>query len=238
MALLEGIRLPENRLLRSLPPEDLEALLPRLVAVDLPLRMLLHEAGEPITHVYFVQEGVVSQIAQLEDGQEVEVGLIDRTGLVGYAVALGGRTSTTEAVVQGQGHALRLTADAMRAEMARGGALVAVLLRFVLSMNTQMSQVAACNARHGLGERLARWLLMMHDRVRSDQMPVTHEFMALMLGVRRSGVTLAVGALERAGAIAHSRGSVTVLDRGRLEAASCDCYAVIRRADEELAGPA
>ena len=225
---------PKNRLLAALPPEMRNDLARRLESVELPHRLVLHEAGEPITHVYFVEAGVVSQLALLEGGQEIEVGLIDREGVVGFAVALGGRTSPVEAMVQVPGRALRMTADDLRAEMARGGPLPAAVLRSVLSMSIQTTQVAACNVRHGLDERLARWLLMMHDRVREDCMPITHEFIAMMLGVRRAGVTLAVGALEKAGAIERGRGTVTVIDRSRLEAASCECYGTIRRETETL----
>ncbi|HYC05108.1 MAG TPA: Crp/Fnr family transcriptional regulator [Azospirillaceae bacterium] len=228
--------IPENLLLRTLPPADRDALLARLEPVELAFRQILHEAGAPITHVYFIEAGIVSHLPQLEEGQAVEVGLTGPEGLVGLDVALGGGTAVTRALVQVPGRALRMTAEALRAEMANGGPLAAAILLFVRSMYAQTAQVAACNARHGLIERMTRWLLMMHDRIRENRMPLTHDLISKMLGVRRSGVTLAIGALNKVGAVSQSRGTVTVLDRPGLEAAACGCYGVIRRATERLPG--
>ncbi|WP_119681910.1 Crp/Fnr family transcriptional regulator [Indioceanicola profundi] len=219
----------QNHILLALPAAERDRLLSILEPVELRFQEILHEAGEPIRHVYFVEEGVISQLAPLEGGQEIEVGLIDREGLVGFAVALGAETTNTEAMVQAPGRALRLNAEALRAEMERGGPLPAGILRFVHTMVVQTSQVAACNIRHTLDERLARWLLMMHDRVHADRMPITHEFMAMMLGVRRAGVTVAVNTLVNSGAILHERGAITMLNRARLEGASCECYEAIRQ---------
>lgn len=226
---------PANSLLQALPAEDCAHLLARLEPVELPLRMVLHRPGDPIEHVYFIEEGIVSLIIILGDGQEAEVGLIGRQdGAVGLAAALGNFRATTEALVQVPGRALRLPLEALRAEMTRRPALTAELQRFLLVQYLHVMQTAACNGRHSLEERLARWLLMMHDRVGRDELPTTHEFVAKMLSVRRAGVTVAVAMLEQAGAISHARGSVTVLDRHRLEGASCECYAAVQRAIEPL----
>jgi len=224
----------QNRLLLALPPEERTRLLALLEPVALSHRQVLHDAGEPIAHVYFIEEGVVSVLVPLEGGQEIEVGLLDRQGLVGLSVALGAETSTTQALVQIPGRALRMTAGKLRAELGRQGALLPVLLRAMTQLHVQVAQTAACNARHNLGERLARWLLMLHDRISGDDIPITHELIATLLGVRRSGVTVAVSTLEKAGAIAHDRGTITVLDRRRLEGAACECYEAVRR---ELADP-
>ncbi|WP_162937480.1 Crp/Fnr family transcriptional regulator [Indioceanicola profundi] len=226
----------QNRILLALTAADRDRLLGVLEPVELPLHQVLHEAGESIRHVYFVEDGVVSQLAPLEGGQEIEVGLIDREGLVGFAAALGAETTNTEAMVQMPGRALRMSAEALRAEMERGGLVPARILRFVHTMLVQTSQVAACNIRHTLDERLARWFLMMHDRAHVDRMPITHEFMAMMLGVRRAGVTVAVNTLAKSGAIAQERGFVNVLDRSRLEGASCECYQAIRQEVDRVLG--
>lgn len=215
----------QNGLLLALPLAERARLFTLLRPVDLPRGRVLHGAGAPITHVHFVESGVVSHVALVDGGQEVEVGLVGREGVVGFALALGDGASNLEAMVQMPGHALRMPAAAFRAELALGGPLPALVLGCVQTMLAQATQVAACNARHPLPGRLARWLLMARDRVDADTMPLTHEFMAMMLGVRRAGVTEAVGALERVGAIRLGRANVTVLDRARLEAASCGCYA-------------
>lgn len=219
-----------NRLLRALPAAERDVLLALLEPVDLPLRRVLHAAGEPISHAYFVEGGVVSHVVPLEGGHAVEVGLVGPEGMVGLALALGGEASPTEAMVQVPDRALRLPAAALRDAMAGGGALPGLLLRQVLALHAQVARTAACNARHPLEGRLARWLLMVHDRVTGDGLPLTHEFIAMMLGVRRPGVGTALAMLEHSGAIAGHRGHVVVLDRARLEEASCECYPALRHA--------
>lgn len=224
----------QNHILQALPSAECDRLLAQAEPVDLPFHQVLHEAGEPIRHVYFVEQGMISQLVLLEGGQEQEVGLVSREGLVGLVAALGAETSFTESMVQVPGSALRLPVAALRQEMARDGALPGLLSCSMLALHIQVTQTAACNGRHSLDERLARWLLMVHDRTDGDELPITQEFMSMMLGVRRAGVSTAVGTLEKTGAISHSRGSITVLDRARLEAASCECYAAAKWAIEPL----
>ncbi|WP_119681909.1 Crp/Fnr family transcriptional regulator [Indioceanicola profundi] len=226
----------QNHILRALPEAERDRLLSLLEPVELRFQEILHEAGEPIRHVYFVEDGVVSQLAMLDGDQEIEVGLIGREGLAGFALALGSDAAHTEAMVQMSGHAYRMTADAFCQEMARSSAFSSLVLRFVQTMYVQAGQGAACNGSHPLGERLARWLLEMHDRVGADTLPVTSEIMALMLGVRRPALFAAVGCLERAGIISQDRSSVTILERAQLAAASCACYQVIRHEADRMLG--
>jgi CRP-like cAMP-binding protein len=227
-----------NRLLRVLPPEDFAHLAPALEHVELALRQILHEPDRPVAHIHFPEDGMVSMLAPLEDGQAMEVGLVGREGLVGLAALLGADGASTEALVQAPGTAWRVEAGAAKAVFDRSAGVRAPLLRYVQAFHSQVAQSSACNGRHGLEERLARWVLMAHDRAEGDSFPMTHEFMALMLGVRRAGVTVAVGILEKAGAVAHERGRITVVDRRRLEGASCECYRTVRRRFDRLLGPA
>ena len=218
-----------NRLLRLLPLADLERLLPRLEPVELSLKSVLLEPGAAIESVHFVETGTVSIIAMLDDGTRVEVGLVGPEGLVGISLLLGAPIAPLEGMVQVSGTALRLPAAAFRATLAEMPALLGVLLRYVDAFHVQVSQTAACNGRHQIEQRLARWLLMTHDRVESDSFQMTQEFMSTMLGVQRPGVTLAIGALQRAGLVQHDKGSVRVLNRPGLEAASCECYGTVQQ---------
>ncbi len=228
-----------NRLLAALPPDAFAQLAPALQPVELVLKQVLHVPDRPLAAAHFPERGMVSMLARLEDGQAMEVGVVGREGVVGLPVVLGadGARSSTEALVQAQGTAWRVEAAALKAAFDGCAGLRAPLLRYMQAFHAQVAQTAACNGRHGLEERLARWLLLAHDRADDDSFPMTHEFMALMLGVRRAGVTVAAGILHRAGAIAHERGRVTVLDRGRLEGAACECYATVQRQFEHLLGP-
>ena len=240
-----GERMPQveqstvrNHLLAALAAGDFALLAPALRRVDLDLMQVLHEPERPVEAVYFPESGMVSMLAPLDEGLLLEVGIAGREGLVGLAVVLGGGSPATEAMVQAPGTALRVGAVALREALHDGPALRASLLRYVQAFLTQVAQTAACNARHGLEERFARWLLMAHDRAEGDEFPMTQEFAAMMLGVRRAGVSVAAGALQRAGVIGYERGSVAVLDRAGLEAASCACYGAARRQFERLLGAA
>ena len=173
-------------------------------------------------------------LAYLEDGDAAEVGLVGRERMVGLPLLLGG---DLEAMVQCPGCALRMDAAAFRDALERVPALRTLLLRYALVHHGQVARTAACNGRHHIDQRLARWLLMAHDRARTDEFPMTHEFLAMMLGVRRAGITVAAGQLQRAGFIRYERGCVEVTDRPGLESASCECYGVVRRAQERLLGP-
>ncbi len=223
-----------NRLLVALPPEDLDFLRPHLEPVLLPHKQTLSEPNAPINHVHFVQEGMVSLVQPLENGAMIEVGMIGNEGFVGVPVLLGADTSPLEAMVQIPGSALRMQSSALREQAGRSSALLGLLLRYVQALHTQVSLTAACNGRHTLPERLARWLLTARDRATSDRMPLSHEFLAMMLGVRRAGVTVAVGTLKAAALIGNTHGQVTIIDRKGLEAACCECYRTVRNEYQRL----
>lgn len=222
-----------NRLLGALSHEELERLLPSLEPVDLPTGMTIYDAGTPITHVYFVRSGVVSMVSEMSEGT-VEVGTVGREGMTGLPIVLDADTMPTRAFVQVPGDALRMTADELRRAMQSSARFRRLLFRYVLALFDQTAQHAACNRLHSLEERCARWLLMTHDRVDGDVLALKQQFLAEMLGVHRPAVTLAAGALQRAGIIRYTRGRVTVLDRAALESASCACYAIIARRTEQL----
>jgi len=223
-----------NRLLAALAPADLARLRPHLELVLLPQRQVLSEPHTPIEHAYFPQQGFVSLVQPMADKSMVEVGIIGREGLVGSPVLLGVSTSPVTAMVQAPGEALRIPASVLLKEVARSDQLSGVLLRYVQALHVQVSQTAACNGRHTLAERLARWLLMAHDRVAGDDLPLSHEFLAMMLGMRRSGVTVAVAALKKAGLIDNGHARITILDRQGLEEAACECYRAVRGEYENL----
>jgi CRP-like cAMP-binding protein len=225
-----------NRLLAALPPDDFAALAPALRPVALDLKRTLHRPGRPIGAVHFPESGVVSLLAPLSGGELLEVGVVGREGLVGLPVVLGEDSSTTEALVQAPGTAWRVPAAELRRALEASAALRALLLRYVQAFLAQVAQTAACNARHPLEERLARWLLMAHDRAEGDAFPMTQEFAAMMLGVRRAGVSVAAAVLQKAGVIAYAHGRVAVLDRAGLEVAACECYGTVRRQFERLPG--
>ncbi len=222
-------RTVRNRLLRLLPPAELERLQPRMEPVELSLKSVLLMPGVAVESVYFVETGTISMIAVMEDGTQIEVGLVGPEGMAGLSVLLGAPTSALEGLVQVGGTALRMPAAAFRAALAEMPSLLGLLLRYMDAFHVQVAQTAACNGRHQIEQRLARWLLMTHDRVEGDRFLMTQEFMSTMLGVRRPGVTLAIGALQRAGLVQHGNGSVRVIDRPGLEAVSCECYRTARR---------
>ncbi|MHC5742557.1 MAG: Crp/Fnr family transcriptional regulator [Nostoc sp.] len=217
-----------NKLLAALPTSDYERLAPHLKLVSLPTRQVIYEPREPITHVYFPQHAVISIVTIMEDGSTVEVGIVSNEGMVGIPVILGGNTTTTKAFVQVAGAGMQMDADVFRSEFNRGGAIQKLLLRYVRAVYTELTQSCACNRLHTLEERLARWLLTVSDRLESEEFPLTQEFIAQMLGVRRSGVTVAASTLSRAGMIRYQRGQINILNRENLEATSCECYQAIQ----------
>ncbi|MEH2284519.1 MAG: Crp/Fnr family transcriptional regulator [Nostoc sp.] len=225
-----------NRLLAALSASDYERLVPHLKFVSLPTRQVIYEPGEPITHVYFPQNAVVSIVTIMEDGSTVEVGIVSNEGMVGIPVILGGNTTTTKAFVQVAGAGMQMDADVLRTEFNQGGAIQKLLLRYVRAIYTELTQGCACNRLHTLEERLARWLLTVSDRLKSEDFPLTQEFIAQMLGVRRSGVTVAASTLSRAGMIRYQRGQISILNRENLEATSCECYRVIQGEFARLLG--
>ena len=226
----------ENWLLAALPPEDLARLRPRLQRVELPFDKTLFPADGIVEAMLFPESGMVSLLATLEGGEQVEVGITGSEGLVGLPLVFGDDRSLVEARVQLEGTALRLGAAALRDAMEESAALRKLLLRYAQAFQVQVSLTAACNARHAIEQRLARWLLLAHDRAGADEFSMTHEFMALMLGVRRPGVTIAANTLQKAGLIRYARGRMAVTDRPSLEAASCECYHVARREFARLLG--
>jgi CRP-like cAMP-binding protein len=217
-----------NRLLATLPKNEYQRLLPQLEHVALPFAEVIYEPGASIRHVYFPNDSIVSLLAEVADRATLEVGIVGNEGMAGISVFMGVNTSRNRAVVQGAGTALRMKSAALRKETSRVGSLHRLLHRYSHSLLTQASQSAACNRFHRVNARLARWLLMTHDRLGTDEFRVTQEFMSNMLGVRREGVTGAAGILQRDQLISYSRGLVRILDRARLEAVSCNCYGIIK----------
>jgi CRP-like cAMP-binding protein len=236
---LPPARAPSNRLLDALPPAEAEQLLPQLRPVHLGRAQQLYTVGEPITQVYFPLTALVSLLIVLEDGRQIEMAAVGREGCVGLPLALGVDSDGHQAVVQIAGEALLLGADAFQSALAALPGLRRLLGRYAMVLLTQSGQSAACNSLHPIGERCARWLLDASTRVGADAFALTHDFLAAMLGVHRPSVTLAVGILQHAGLITYQRGRVTILDRARLEAATCECYRfIIRETDRLLAcGP-
>lgn len=228
----------QNRLLASLPPGVLMRLLPKLCRVPLALRQPIYNSDGAVDAVYFPEVGMFSLVANLDDGMQAEVGIIGHEGMLGVSLLSGIETSFIESMVQMPGEALRMGAGDFRHEMETNAPLRALLLRYNEALHSQVMQTAACNGRHGLEQRLARWLLMAHDRAEGDDLPLTQDFMAMMLGVHRPSITVTAGILQRAGLIRYVAGRVTVLDRASLEAASCECYGAVRRRFLTLLGVA
>jgi CRP-like cAMP-binding protein len=213
-----------NRLLASLPPEDYQALLPGLERVTLTYGEVLFEPGEPIRHVYFPGDCLVSLLTTVDDHHALEVGLVGREGMVGISLALGVELASVRALVQGTGTAMRMSAARFRKAFQGSLPLQGEVYRFVDAMLAQARQTAACNRFHVVQARLARWLLMTGDRLRSDEFLLTQAFLADMLGVRRVGVTAAACALQQRKLISYNRGRIRILDRRGLEGAACSCY--------------
>ena len=235
VALTAGAR-EQNRLLRALPAESYEPLLLRLELVHHRVGDLIWEANQPIPWAVFPRTCVMSLLVPLSDAKPVEAATVGREGFVGVPLVLGSLTTTMRCISQVEGEALRLPAAELIELLEEDRALMRLLLRYTQLLHEQTAQSVACNGRHDMEQRCARWLLMTHDRVGSDRFYLTHDFLAQMLGVRRASVTVAAGRLQHAGLIRYARGHVTILDRGRLEAASCDCYRIIHTKDELLAG--
>ena len=214
-----------NRLLASLPPRDQE-LFSELRSVPLDLRQLVYDEGSPLKHIYFIEHGVASVIMNLANGSAVEVGMIGNEGMIGVSALLGAKTSSQHVVIQVNGSALRMSVDQCKAVFDKSDAFRKVTLRFLESFFNMTAQTAACNRLHEVEQRCARWLLMATYRGHSNRIPMTHEFLSSMLGVRRAGVTETAGNLKRAGLIRYHRGELTIIDRKGLEAAACECYNV------------
>lgn len=217
-----------NQILAALPVAERERLATHLEPVKMTLGTVIHESGATQTHVYFPIDCVVSLLYVLENGDTAEVAIIGNDGVVGLPIITGGSRSPHRAIVQAAGHALSMKARDLREEFERGGAPQQMLLRYSQALTIQIGQTAVCNRHHNLDQQLCRWLLMSIDRLSGNQLSMTQELIAHMLGVRREGVTQAAGKLQQTGAISYHRGRITVLDRMQLEALSCECYDVVK----------
>lgn len=224
----------KNRLLRALAAHDLDLLRPHLEPVPLPRGTVLLRPHEPIPYVYFLESGLSSDVAMTGEERPVECGLAGYDGLVGLPVLLGTDRGIHESIMQVGGHGHRIAAAELARAMDESASLRSLLLRFVHVFTSHSAQSSACNARHSIERRLAKWLLLSHDRMSDDRVPLTHEYLALMLGVRRAGVTVALHELEGEKLVRAARGQITVLDRPGLEARSCVCYAIVRREAERV----
>ena len=220
--------LKNNHLLAALSSPDRERWSPQLQLVDLVRGQVLYEAGRSHTHVFFPTTAIVSLLCVIENGASAEIAVVGNEGLVGISILMGGDSTPSRAVVQSAGQAYRLSALTMKDELNRPP-VQSLMLRYLQALMTQMAQTAACNRHHSLDQQLCRWLLDSLDRLSGDELLMTQELIANMLGVRREGVTEAALKLQGAGLIRYSRGHITVIDRPRLEARTCECYAVVHK---------
>jgi CRP-like cAMP-binding protein len=216
-----------NRILSALPPEEFKLVADKLQRVELALGESLHRAGEPIDQVFFVESGFISALTMLSDGQPLEIGLIGVEGVAGVSVVLGAVNSYSETMCQTPGAAYRMSTAALKEAIAQAPVLRDLLLRYTHVFHVQVAQTAACNAHHELGQRLARWLLAAHDRSGVAELSLTQDLIAVMLGVRRSTVSIAASTLQKAGVIRYQHGRITILDRVGLENAACECYEAV-----------
>jgi CRP-like cAMP-binding protein len=224
----------QNRLLAALPAAAYARLLPDLEQAPLKLGAALYESGGEQEYVYFPTGSIVSLLYVMRDGSSAEIAVVGNEGVVGIALFMGGETTRSRAVVQSAGSAYRLKGSFLKAEFERGGPLQHILLRYTQALITQMAQTAVCNRHHTVEQQLCRWLLLSLDRLPTNELTMTQELIANMLGVRREGVTEAAGKLQAAGMIEYSRGKITVLDRPKLEARVCECYAVVKQESDRL----
>ncbi|WP_298441669.1 Crp/Fnr family transcriptional regulator [uncultured Ferrimonas sp.] len=224
----------QNRLLISLPAKVQQRLFPYLKPVMLPLGKVLYESGETQHQVYFPTDAIISLLNVMEDGSSAEISVVGNEGLVGISLFMGGGSTPSRALVQSAGSALQLSARRLKDEFDRHGDLLLLLLRYTQSLITQMAQTAVCNRHHSIDQQLCRWLLLSLDRLPGNQLIMTQELIANMLGVRREGVTEAAGKLQKLGVIEYHRGHITVLNRPRLEALCCECYAVVKKESDRL----
>jgi CRP-like cAMP-binding protein len=225
---------PGNHLLTALPADIFGRLLPHLEPVSMPLGSPIYESGGELQHVYFPTNSIVSLLYVLENGASAEIAVVGNEGVVGISLFMGGDTTPSRAVVQSAGDGYRLKAAILKSEFQRGGQLMQLLLRYTQALITQMCQTAVCNRHHSVEQQLCRWLLLSLDRLSSNELVMTQELIANMLGVRREGVTEAAGKLQRAGLIRYSRGRITVLDRPGVERSVCECYAVVNKEFDRL----
>lgn len=224
----------DNHLLAVLSKEVQDRLFPHLKLTPMPLGKALYESGDMLSHVYFPTDCIVSLLYVMEDGASAEISVVGNEGLVGISLFMGGDTTPSRAIVQSAGHAFRLEGKLLKAEFSRHGELLFLMLRYTQSLITQMAQTAVCNRHHSVDQQLCRWLLLSLDRLPDENLVMTQELIANMLGVRREGVTEAAGKLQKKGVISYSRGRIKVLDRPLLEKLSCECYEVVKKETDRL----
>ena len=224
----------QNHLLDALPADDFQRLAPHLELIPMPLGTVLYEPGVRLRYVYFPTTSIVSLLYVMEDGASAEIAIVGNEGILGISLFMGGETTPSRAVVQSAGHGYRLKAQLLKDEFGRFGRMMQLLLRYTQALITQMSQTAVCNRHHSVDQQLCRWLLLSLDRLSSNELTMTQELIANMLGVRREGVTEAAGKLQDAGLIRYRRGRITVLDRPGVEARTCECYQVVKAEFDRL----
>ena len=223
-----------NNILAALPGSEFDKFAKKLREVPLKSGHVLYQPEDHIEHVYFPTEGIISLLTAFGDGGTVEAGVIGREGMLGTAVVMGAKTTPHQALVQAEGHALKMASRDLKAVVARDGLLLDLLLHFTNALFTQVAQTAGCNRAHTLEQRLARWLLLTHDRVQQNEFALTQDFLSRMLGVRRAGVSVAANTLREKRVIDYRRGKVMVLDRSGLEDASCECYSIVKAEYDRL----
>ena len=224
----------DNHLLGALPAPILQRLLPQLKLVPMELGKVLYESGDTLRFVYFPTDCIVSLLYVLQDGASAEISVVGNEGMIGIALFMGGETTPSRAIVQSAGSAFRMPGQLLKDEFHRDPDMQLLLLRYTQSLITQMAQTAVCNRHHSVDQQLCRWLLLSLDRLNSNQLTMTQELIANMLGVRREGVTEAAGKLQRLGVIQYNRGRITVIDRPQLERLCCECYAVVKKESDRL----
>lgn len=218
----------QNHLLDALPDEDFQRIAPMLELVEMPLGQALYESGGHLKHVYFPTTSIVSLLYVLESGASAEIAVVGNEGILGISLFMGGETTPSRAVVQSAGYGYRLSAKQLKDEFNRAGHMMRLLLRYTQALITQMAQTAVCNRHHAVEQQLCRWLLLSLDRLAANEINMTQELIANMLGVRREGVTEAAGKLQRAGLIVYARGHIKVINRPGLEKRVCECYQVVK----------
>jgi CRP-like cAMP-binding protein len=234
-SLTHHVHTPEqNLLLAAFTPEERARVYPHLQLVPLPLGKSLYESGKALRHVYFPADSIVSLLYVLENGASAEISVVGNEGVIGIALFMGGETTPSRAIVQSAGHAYRLIGQRLKDEFHRNGGMQLLLLRYTQALITQMAQTAVCNRHHSVDQQLCRWLLLSLDRLSSNELIMTQDLIANMLGVRREGVTEAAGKLQKLGVIRYSRGRIKVLDRPQLERLCCECYGVVKKETDRL----
>jgi CRP-like cAMP-binding protein len=224
----------QNHLLAALSPEVQGRLFPHLELAELPLRALMYESGRPMRHVYFPTDSIISMQYLMENGASTAISVVGNEGLLGITLYMGGESTPSRSLVQSAGYAYRLPRPRVKEEFDRHGELLLLMLRYTQALITQVAQTAVCNRHHTIDQQLCRWLLLSMDRLSDNRLTMTQEFISNMLGVRRSGVTIAASKLEQLGVISYRRGLISVLDRARLESLSCECYRVVKKETDLL----